>query len=191
MTDDTERMVALLGERDLEIAEFHAMQLPLAAVLTKEREARANAEKGWREMGEDAAKQAARAESAEAEAKRLTALINTPELHDFIKAVPLEAVHQRERWGSDHDDGKTPADWFWLLGYLGGKALRSHLDGDTTKALHHTITAAAALANWHSNILGKTNMRPGIANPDSAFPPSVIADDRARTALAKREGGEG
>jgi hypothetical protein len=93
------------------------------------------------------------------------AQLNTPELYDFAKAVRLEGAHQRERWGTEHDDGKSPADWFWLIGYLAGKALASHIKGDVDKALHHTITAAAALANWHSAILGKTNMRPGIARP--------------------------
>lgn len=101
-----------------------------------------------------------------AEVDRLTDLLNTPELVDFGKAVVLEAAHQRERWGSDHDDGKAAEDWFWVLGYLGGKALRSHAHGDMEKALHHAITAAALLANWHSAMLGKTNMRPGIVPPE-------------------------
>lgn len=35
--------------------------------------------------------------------------------------------------------------------------------GDTDKALHHTISSAASLANWHAAILGTTNMRPGIS----------------------------
>ena len=39
-------------------------------------------------------------------------VINTPETADFMSGVPLEAAHQRERWGSDHDAGKTPFDWF-------------------------------------------------------------------------------
>lgn len=30
------------------------------------------------------------------------------------------------------------------------------------KAVHHCITTAAALANWHAAVLGKTNMRPGV-----------------------------
>lgn len=94
--------------------------------------------------------------------------LNTPELHDFSAAVTLEAAHQRERWGSEHDAGKEPADWFWLLGYLSGKALRAHMSGDLEKALHHTISSAAALANWHAAIEGKTNMRPGI-KPDEAL----------------------
>lgn len=96
---------------------------------------------------------------------RLRTLLNTPELHDFAKGVVLEAAHQQERWGSSHDGGKEPSDWFWLIGYLGGKALKAHIDGNTEKALHHTISTAAALANWHAAILGKTNMRPGIEPP--------------------------
>lgn len=96
------------------------------------------------------------------ELERLRTLLNTPELHDFAKGAVLEAAHQRERWGNDHDAGKEPADWFWLLGYLAGKALKAHNDGNTEKALHHTISSAAALANWHGAILGTTNMRPGI-----------------------------
>ncbi len=98
-----------------------------------------------------------------AELNRLRALVNTPELHDFARAVVLEAAHQRERWGSEHDAGKEPQDWFWLLGYLGGKALAAHAAGNTEKALHHTISSAAALANWHAAISGShTAMRPGI-----------------------------
>lgn len=90
-------------------------------------------------------------------------LLNTPELHSFSEGVTLEALHQRERWGADHDAGKTPADWFWLVGYLAGKALHAQTSGNTDKALHHTISTAAALANWHAAITGEhTAMRPGI-----------------------------
>lgn len=97
----------------------------------------------------------------------LEAMINTPELHDFSKGVVLEAVHQRARWGTDHDSGKAPADWFWLIGFLAQKAMMSHLAGDADKALHHTITTAAAMANWHAALRGETNMRPGIAAPEN------------------------
>lgn len=101
--------------------------------------------------------------AAREENERLTAQLNTPELHDFSAAVVSEAQHQRHRWGSDHDTGKEPQDWFWLLGYLGGKALKAHASGDTDKALHHTISSAAVLANWHAAISGTaTAMRPGI-----------------------------
>lgn len=103
---------------------------------------------------------------AKAEAKRLRELINKPELEQFLLAVHIEAVHQVERWGTAHDRAKRPADWFWLVGYLAGKALHAHASGNTEKALHHTISTAAALANWHAAIAGTdTSMRPGI-DPD-------------------------
>jgi hypothetical protein len=102
---------------------------------------------------------------AEREVHRLRALINAPETLSFTESVQLEVAHQRERWGADSDAGKTPADWFWLVGYLAGKALHAHARGDVNKALHHTISTSAALANWHASILGKTNMRPGIEPP--------------------------
>lgn len=97
------------------------------------------------------------------EVERLRALLNTPEVDDFAKGVVSEAQHQRERWGADHDAGKAPLDWFWLIGYLAQKAASAHISGDTEKAKHHTISTAAALANWHAAISGVSNsMRPGI-----------------------------
>jgi hypothetical protein len=101
-------------------------------------------------------------ESEREELERLRSLINSPELHHFTKGVILEASHQILRWDTSHDAGKNPEDWFWLVGYLSGKALRAHIQGDKEKALHHTISTAAALANWHRNILGHQDMRPGI-----------------------------
>lgn len=113
---------------------------------------------GWNDHKKHAAKE-------RAEVERLRALVNTPTLHSFRDGVVLEAAHQRERWGADHDAGKAPADWFWLVGYLAGKALQAQTSGNTEKALHHTISTAAALANWHAAISGEhTAMRPGI-NP--------------------------
>lgn len=109
-----------------------------------------------------------------AEIARLEALLNTPETADFLAGVPLEAAHQRERWGSDHDHGKTAFDWFWLIGYLAQKAASSHVAGDMEKALHHTISTAAALANWHMAISGAdTRMRPGIDASQALGDPHV------------------
>lgn len=110
----------------------------------------------------------ARLRSAESEADRLNQIVNSPQSDDFLRAVSTEAEHQRQRWGSEHDSGKQPADWFWLVGYLAGKALHAHAVGDTVKAEHHVITTAAALANWHRAMFGNTNMRPGI-DGDSAM----------------------
>ena len=93
-------------------------------------------------------------------------IINAPETADFMAGVPIEAAHQRERWGSNHDAGKTPEDWFWLIGWLAQKALRAQNSGDLDKAKHHTISTAAALANWHAALSGTdTSMRPGINLP--------------------------
>lgn len=97
-----------------------------------------------------------------AEHDRLDAVVNTPQAGDFLRAVSIEAEHQRQRWPSEHDAGKTPADWFWLVGYLAGKALHAHTSSNTDKAEHHVITTAAACANWHLALHGKTDMRPGI-----------------------------
>lgn len=134
----------------------------------------------------------AQLEAASAEAERLTELINTPELVDFPKAVHLEAVHQEERWGTTDREGKTPYDWFWLVGHLASRALEHHKEADRLerelaerfsmpgggrmvailpsiahhreKAVHHCITAAAALSHWHASMLGKhTFFQPGQA----------------------------
>lgn len=100
------------------------------------------------------------------EIERLNALLNTPEIEDFIQAIPLEAAHQVERWGADNDAGKTAFDWFWLIGYLSQKAATAAIAGDVEKAKHHTISTAAALANWHKALSGGDNkMRPGIMPP--------------------------
>lgn len=130
---------------------------------------------------------------------RLEAIINTPELIDFPKAVMLEAQHQEARWGTEDREGKAPADWFRLIGHLSTRALEHHKEAERLvlmaahhypgfdgknletipaelmrhsiafhreKAVHHTITTAAALAHWHASIVGKhTAMRPGSATP--------------------------
>lgn len=107
----------------------------------------------------------AQAEKERDEARARLSEIDTPEIHDFVAAVTREAAHQRNRWGSDHDAGKSPADWFWLIGYLAGKALHAATDGRNEKLLHHIVTTASAACNWHAAVLGLTNMRPGIMPP--------------------------
>lgn len=94
----------------------------------------------------------------------LEALINSPRVNEFLESVRTEAAHQVERWGTDHDEGKADADWFWLIGYLAGKAIRPGQEPE--KALHHIITTAAACLNWHAHKTGaRTRMRPGIQEP--------------------------
>lgn len=97
----------------------------------------------------------------------LETLINTPQTEDFFAAVRIEAAHQQDRWGSDQDAGKSPMDWVFLLGYLGGKAVEAFSKGDRALALHRIIASAAALLNWHRNATGTmTRMRPGFADPE-------------------------
>lgn len=97
----------------------------------------------------------------------LERLINTPVVDDWLEGVRVEAAHQQERWGEDHDAGKSPADWFWLIGYLAGKALFAAIAGDQDKARHHTISTGAALFNWWRAISadGLARRRPGIKPP--------------------------
>jgi hypothetical protein len=102
-------------------------------------------------------------------------LINSPEIDGFLRGVHIEAVHQVERWGEASDRAKRPADWFWLVGYLAGKALHAAVSGDRDKALHHCISTAAALYNWHCAIKGvDIRMAPGSSDiaraVDGAFP---------------------
>jgi hypothetical protein len=85
-------------------------------------------------------------------AHELHALINNPHTAEFLRATQIEAAHQRDRWGEAHDRGKSAENWFWLVGYLAGKCLRACITGDRAKALHHTISSAAALANWYEAI---------------------------------------
>ena len=100
--------------------------------------------------------------AAEAERDHLSQLINTPEIERFLTAVHIEAVHQVARWGTAHDRAKRDSDWFWLIGYLAGKALHAAVAGDRDKALHHCISTAAALYNWHCAIKGvDVRMCPG------------------------------
>lgn len=99
------------------------------------------------------------------EIDRLHELINAPHVADFLEATRLEAAHQVERWGEPHDRAKEPADWFWLVGYLAGKALAAHIAGDEDKALHHTISSAAVLMQWHAHISGRgTGFTPGASD---------------------------
>lgn len=82
----------------------------------------------------------------------LSCILGAPQLEPFVQACVSEAQHQVYRWSCEHDAKKTAWDWFWTLGYLGGKAAHSALAGDRDKAKHHCVTAGALLANWHKHI---------------------------------------
>lgn len=80
--------------------------------------------------------------------------LSTPEILDFIKAIQIEAKYQEEQW-KKADPEKTDADWYWLIGWLGGKAVNDpHKVGDLRptieRKLHRIITVAAAAYNWHA-----------------------------------------
>lgn len=134
--------------------------------------------------------------AAAAELRRQHALLNTPELLSFRDAVVQEAAHQRERWSSIKDGGKSALDWFQLVISLSTRAADHHkeaerlthllptaglqssnlaqqIDYHREKAVHHTITSAAACANWHAAVLGLTNMRPVV---DPAVVASAVGE---------------
>ena len=103
------------------------------------------------------------------EVASLKLLLNTHEAEDFDKdfdkEIPLEAAHLVQRWRDAQDSGKDPADWFWLfwmLSYLGGKALTAVKAGDMEKAKHHSISSAAVLRTWHAHLRTSTRGTPGV-----------------------------
>lgn len=88
-----------------------------------------------------------------ADRDRLEALINTPELEDFAKALKVEAAHQQERWGVAHDSAKGPHDWAAVLVHLLGKAINAAWQCDGDKFKHHIVTIAAVCGNWHARVV--------------------------------------
>jgi len=104
-----------------------------------------------------------------------------PETDDWFAGVRKEAAHQVCRWGVGHDGGKTPFDWFWLVGYLAQKAADAAVHGDLEKARHHTISTAASLLLWHAQLAGRASQfRPGISPP-------AETQDRPRVIYAGEE----
>jgi hypothetical protein len=66
----------------------------------------------------------------EVEAMEAFDLLNNPIILEFLDGTRAEVAHQIQRWGTVGDRAKAPADWFWLVGYLAGKALAAHVKGD-------------------------------------------------------------
>lgn len=121
------------------------------------------------------------------QAHDLHALINNPHTDEFLPAVKLEAAHQRDRWGDAHDRGKSAENWFWLVGYLAGKCLRAAITGDREKAMHHTISSAAALANWYEAIKRDTTGT-GVGQDDDIKPVEIARfDDYSSLDTSERE----
>jgi hypothetical protein len=90
------------------------------------------------------------ARQAEAEVAQLrealeASRIEHPETGDFLRGALTEAAYQRQRRPDDAE--KSDADWFWVAGFILGKAV--HAGPDDPHALHHLEAAAGLLANWH------------------------------------------
>ncbi len=79
-------------------------------------------------------------------------LINTPEVEDFMNGVKIEAVHQTEKWGADHEESKYPHDYSLVLDKLKGKQALAIWDRNIEKYKHHLITMAAVCHNIHRQI---------------------------------------
>jgi len=117
--------------------------------------------------------------------------IDRPETIDFLAAVKNEAAYQRSRSSLNADRVKTPADWFWLLGWLAGKAVHAAGTGDGEKQAHHIVTAAAACAQWHAALPPRSTAKgapppahvaPAIPLSEAAAPASAIAPEPAAPA---------
>lgn len=119
----------------------------------------------------------AKVSQLEQERDALVRLIDTPHTAEFLSSVKTEAAHQVKRWGTEHDVGKTPWDWFWLVGYLAQKAASSALLGDTEKAKHHTISTAAVMLNWFRRLTGDDlTFQPGV-DPTKRGAEAALATD--------------
>jgi len=92
-----------------------------------------------------------------ADLTRLNNILDSPETVDFLKGIVKEAGFQLKKWGSEHDEKKSLDDWLWLIAHLSTKASQASRYGDKEKYLHHIITCAAALFNWHRHALFTNN----------------------------------
>lgn len=115
----------------------------------------------------------AREQALNDETARLREILSTPKYQPFLDAVASEAAHQSWRQHEFRDDLKTPRDWFWLLTYLTSKAANAHEDGDSLKALHHTISSSAVLYHWHSALTSEYGPPPV---PDGPHQPQEQED---------------
>lgn len=122
----TENTSLRAANRHLEQNEHdHATTIATFVARVRELEIQLSAARRERDRFEIVAEGKERAaEAFKAEVDRLLNEINTPETTLFLGGVTREAAHQRQKWGSEKGAAKTPEDWFWLVGYLGGKACR-------------------------------------------------------------------
>ena len=99
-------------------------------------------------------------------AEALTEMLNTPQTDEFFSAVQIEAAHQVGSGCGEHDARKEPTDWFWLVGFLLGKAVSL-----PEKREHHIISSAAVLLNWFRRLKGEDgSFQPGRGTGELAPP---------------------
>lgn len=94
----------------------------------------------------------------EAEIARLKAIIHQPCSSEFLRGASIEAEYQRDLHGVDTTDARFDwIQWYWVCGYLLGKALAACKSGEDNgeKAKHHLITTAGLLNNWYNVLTGQ------------------------------------
>ena len=110
------------------------------------------------------------------EMERMQSLFASRVFWNFVDGLEREAAEEMGRSRSAPDQEWQKEDWFWLIGWVVGKALQAHIRGDCEKALHHTVSSAAVLINWQaafiargegtkaecSDAAGATEQRPGV-----------------------------
>lgn len=80
------------------------------------------------------------------------ALVNNPEIEDFVKGVQLEAAHQLERWGIENEEANPPHHFVLVMAKLLGKLSTDIFDRDHEKFKHHCIAIAAEMHNIHRQV---------------------------------------
>lgn len=103
----------------------------------------------WRAIAEGLQTDAVRLQN---ERDALHAMINTPEVDDFLRGVQLEGAHQVQRWGQAHDRSKSAENWHWLLAYLAGKALRAHIERRHAEGQASHDQHSSGVLQWHRAI---------------------------------------
>ncbi len=77
--------------------------------------------------------------------------VDEPDVEDFIEGVKREMAYQAERW-AERDRGRGATGWAPLVARFTRNVVDAALAGDRRLALHHVISAAAALGHWHAAI---------------------------------------
>lgn len=83
------------------------------------------------------------------EVLRLRAIINNPQIDNFILAVSNESSHQYQMWDGN-DQNKQVGDWIMLFTRLMGKIVEGAWKGNWEKVLHHIVALAASCQRAHA-----------------------------------------